>query len=212
MDSRFKRLMQYAGLEQMVFSRKKINKLQQTVEKLDDEYGIFGLVEELNAKNLPTHQTRSGLPPTSPPPPPPIELSDNAISFEVQSLSDEDNSENSAISQTRSGSPPTSPPPPPPPIESSDNELSFEGQQLSVEKPEDDFLQQIQAGITLNCVEDRNIDESEINPINDSSLESALQVAMDRIREDLISSEESDDDWSEDSDWDEKSNTQGKEA
>ena len=181
MDSRFKKLMQYAGLQQIVFSRKKINKLQQTVEKLDGELGKFGLVEELKTKKMPTPQTRSGSPPTSPPPPPPlIESSDKAISFEGQSLPDADNPENSLIPQTRSESAPT-PPPPPRPIESSYNGVSFDGQPLSAEKLEQDLLPQIQAGITLNCVEDKKLDEPKTNQINESSLESALQVAMDRI-------------------------------
>ena len=150
---------------------------------------------------MPTPRTRSGSPPTSPPPLPPlIESSDKAISFEGQSLPDADNPENSPIPQTRSESAPTSPPLPPPPIASSYNVVSFDGQLLSAEKLEEDFLPQIQAGITLNCVEDKELDEPKTNQINDSSLESALQVAMDRIREDLISSEESDDDWNEDSD------------
>ena len=204
--------MQYAGLEQMVVSRKKIDKLQQTVEKLDDEYGIFALIEELKTKNSPTLKTRSVSRPTYPPPPPPIGSFDNAISFEGQPLSAEDNSEKSPIPQTRSGKPPTSLPLPPlPPIESSDKATNFERQPLFAKKLEEDLLQQIKAGITLRYVKDRNLDEPEQNQINDSSLESVLQLAIDRIREALVSSEESDDDWNEDSDWDEKSYTQGRE-
>ena len=204
--------MQYAGLEQMVISRKKIDKLQKTVEKLDDEYGIFGLIEELKTKNSPTQQTRSRSPPTSPSVTPPIRFFDNAISFEGQPLSAEDNSENSPIPQTRSWSPPTSSLlPSPQPIESSDKATNFERQPLFAEKLKENLLQQIVAGITLHCVKDRKLDEPEANQINDSSLESVLQVAIDRIREALISSEESDDDWKEDSDWDEKSDTQGRE-
>ena len=173
-DPRLQQIMQIAGLPQSMLTPKKIEKLKEVAEQLDKEYDIYEQIDE-GAIRIPDCKPE--------------------LPMKVKAPS-------SPQMQPRSGPlPPPPPPPPPPPMPSSNGPLTISGKRMSNKKPEGGIMEQIREGTQLKSAPNRNLGEPVVTKTNDVSMSSMMADMMDRIRDAMSSSEESDGDYDDDSDW-----------